>query len=235
MYGIKHAAQKRHRHDDEVLESRHLVKLISPQARDQTERTKHECTQHRKGDDPQRLRRHEREIEHRRLPHKQHARQQHTRAHQQAAHHGRQCIGKEPAPVRQRREQQEHQVAHDLALHHGRGAVGKRVLQHAHHHEARNQKRGVAHPVVHLHMLFEHVTKNHQVHHRSEHRCSHGLETDFPKAQHLFVKEHGPAGHHACAPVSSLLCITSRNTSSKSALRISTSCACKPASRTAAR
>ena len=37
-----------------------------------------------------------------------------------AAHHGSADKGKEPAPVRERREQNEHQAAHDLALHQAR-------------------------------------------------------------------------------------------------------------------
>ena len=32
--------------------------------------------------------------------------------------------------------------------------LAKRVLQHAHHHKARHQKRGVADAVVDLHMVF---------------------------------------------------------------------------------
>ena len=118
-----------------------------------------------------------------------HRHQQHPAAHHHAAHHRGAHIGHEPGPVRQRRHQQEHQVAGDLALDQRGAGVGKGVLQHAHHHQARDQEAGVAHVVVDLHMVFEHVAENQQVKHRSEHRRAHSLEGDLPETQHLLVKQ----------------------------------------------
>ena len=54
MDGVENAAQKSHRHDDEVLKSRHLVKLFRPQSRNHAERAQHRRTQHGKDNDPER-------------------------------------------------------------------------------------------------------------------------------------------------------------------------------------
>ena len=86
--GIKHTRQKRHGHDDEVLEGGHLVELFSPQPGNHAQRAHHGRAHDGKGQNPQRV--HKRDVDHPARDDK------HAQAHGQAAHHRRANIGNKP-------------------------------------------------------------------------------------------------------------------------------------------
>src|SRR2546430_3337261 len=88
-------------------------------------------------------------------------------------------------------------------------SVGERVLRSAHHDQARDEERGVAHAFVHLHASFQRLSENDQVESRAQHRRGDGLHAHFPEAQQLLEEQRPEAGHD-CRPVSR------RNTSSRS-------------------
>mmetsp|Transcript_26244 Transcript_26244/g.62079 ORF Transcript_26244/g.62079 Transcript_26244/m.62079 type:complete len:431 (+) Transcript_26244:200-1492(+) len=221
VHRVENAGQEGHRHDDEVLEGGELVELLGPQPGDQAQRAHQPGTEHGEHQHPQQV------VQARRREPGRH--QQHTQAHGHAAHDGRAHIGHEPGQGRQRRQQQEDQVAGDLALDQAGRAVGERVLQHAHHHEARDQEAGVADRVVDLDVILQRVPEDQQVHAGGEHRRRHGLEADLPEAQH-FLLEQGGGAVHAASP-----CMMLRNTSSRSARPISRSSTGTPAARSVAR
>ena len=87
------------------------------------------------------------------------------------------------------------QAARDLALDEAGGAVGEGVLQHAHHHQPRREKGGVAHAFIHLHVRVEHVAEDEQIQQRRENGRANGLQAHFPKAQHFFVEQGLLVGH----------------------------------------
>ena len=187
MDGIKNAAQKRHRHNGEILKRRELIKFLRPQTANQTqgphERGTHEC----KNQHPHRLRNADRN--------KKSRYRQHPQGHYHPAHHRGSHIGQKPVAVGQRREHQKHQIAHHLAGNQRGRAVRKSVLQQAHHGQTRHEKGGVAHVVVHLHMVLQGMAEYQQIQHGIEHRAANRLEGDLPKSQHLFVDQGLQAGH----------------------------------------
>src|SRR5690606_8423768 len=72
-------------------------------------------------------------------------------------------------------------------------------LQHAHHHQAGNQERGVWHRAIHLHPAFEHMRENQQIQQRGQDRCGYGLESHLPEARKLFAQQGGKARAHVVA------------------------------------
>ena len=193
---IEHAGQKCCRHDQEVLERGQLVELLGPDTGDHAHRTQDRRAQQREHDDPQR--------EGERQVREPGGDDEHARAHAQAAHDRRGHVGRQDLPVRQRRQQDEHQVAGNFRLdQRGRG-IGEGVLQHAHHHQARDQEGGVVDAFEHLHAAFEHVAEDQQVEHRGDDRRGDGLGGDLPEAQDLFIEQgletHGKEIHRIETP-----------------------------------
>ncbi|MGF6922693.1 hypothetical protein OKW28_006890 [Paraburkholderia sp. 40] len=70
-----------------------------------------------------------------------------------------------------------------------RRTIRERVLQHAHHHEARNQEARVFDARIDLHVAAQRVAEDGQVKQRGDDRREHGLERHLPEAQQFFVKQ----------------------------------------------
>src|SRR5690606_16742297 len=103
-----------------------------------------------------------------------------------------------------------------------------------------------ANAVVHLDVVLQHMAEDQQVEHGREHRGGHGLETHLPETQDFLVEQCAPARHaaalsrgrlgtRASQPSGAWPAMTLRNTSSRSARRISMSCTSTPAWRSSAR
>src|SRR5664279_5516837 len=235
LHRVEDAGEKGHRHDEEVLEGGDLVELLCPEPGDEAERAHQRRPGQRENDHPERIG----ELQ-RREPH---GHQHHSRADGDAAHDRSADVGDKPGPVRERRDEQEDEVAGDLALDQRRARIGERVLQHAHHDEAGNEKARVADRAEHPDAAFEHVAKDEQVEDGREHRRGHRLEAHLPEAQHLLVEQRPRASkrarfgrhaqhrvrRHAAALAGVAPCMISMNTSSRSARPISRSSGSQPA------
>src|SRR5690606_40302644 len=110
--------------------------------------------------------------------------------------YGRQQVGAIDLQMGQRRQQNKHQVPRNAALDERRGRVGEGILQHAHHHEARNQEGGVGQGVVHLHTTFQNVGEDQQIKQCSDHGGGNGLKADLPESLQFLAQQGGKTGCH---------------------------------------
>ena len=123
----------------------------------------------------------------------EHRDQQHDRADHQPAQHRAGDVAAEDHPVRHRADQQLLDVAAELGAEEARGDVAVAVLDHAHHHQARDDEVHVADAVHRADARADQAAEDQEVQRHRDRRRHQGLAPDAQDARDLAARRWCPA------------------------------------------